>query len=914
MKKIISIFLILTGLASSAQELLPFVQNYDKTNYQGDNQVWDVTQGQDRALYFANNHNLLRYNGVVWEQYQLPHKTVIRSVFSDQDRIYSGSYKEFGYWKRSDGKMRYYSISRGKKIFNETDNEEVWKIFKLKNRLYFQSFNALYSYENGRVAKISFPFLISYCFVVEHTIYVASVTQGIFKLVGQKLHPITGWELLKNNVIHGLQKRGAQWFIFTQKNGIFVAENHRIKAWPDPLNTHLKKVHINKAVFVSPEKMVIGSGSNGLYLYDFSRGTYETIHRKNALRNNTVLSIFVDKEKDLWLGLDNGISHVEISSPVAILNDHSGALGSVYAVAQTKPFHYLIASNHGLFEFEQNTLKPLPNTEGHAWNVSKVANDFIIGHNDGTFFYDSAGKLTKINPVNGGWNFVKSRVNASYLQGTYAGIRIYPNPNNFGESFPIKKLDKPIRYVAQIHKHEIWAADQYRGLYRVTIDEQYQTKKIENITQKSRLKNDFGVKLFEFRNKLLFLIHQSWYEFNSLTGTLEHNAWFQSNFKNITDIIPIDDQQFLVISGDLLYHVRANAEQFQWNIIPEKYYRGKIVRNNLKISKTQHKYLLTLDDGFISLPLNFEKKPLVVPIIEAFSSTIAVANGAKIDHNLALKIHVISGRYGANKPNLFYKFDQITTFTPVRRGIITLNHLNTGAHTLSLFHYDGIRYHKVKSFSFTVRPPWYFSVGMIILYLLALGVLFFLYYKWNKLRYIQKLQLKEEELKHLNKVKELEFQTEKYLQIQAYEKHILELELQSKSSEVAGKSLSIAKQTEMMENIQTILASDADLGKLKSDIRKVIKINAVNKHEWEAFENNLNQIHKEFITNLSTSFPNLTPKDIKLCIYLKMNLSSKEIAPMMNISFRGVELHRYRLRKKLELKQEENLTKFLLSL
>jgi FixJ family two-component response regulator len=88
----------------------------------------------------------------------------------------------------------------------------------------------------------------------------------------------------------------------------------------------------------------------------------------------------------------------------------------------------------------------------------------------------------------------------------------------------------------------------------------------------------------------------------------------------------------------------------------------------------------------------------------------------------------------------------------------------------------------------------------------------------------------------------------------------------------------------------------------------------LNKHEWETFETNLNQIHNEFIINLSKKYPNLTSKDIKLCIYLKMNLSSKEIAPMMNISFRGVELQRYRLRKKLNLIQDENLSQFLLTI
>ena len=149
---------------------------------------------------------------------------------------------------------------------------------------------------------------------------------------------------------------------------------------------------------------------------------------------------------------------------------------------------------------------------------------------------------------------------------------------------------------------------------------------------------------------------------------------------------------------------------------------------------------------------------------------------------------------------------------------------------------------------------------------------------------------------------------------QEYQKHILELELQTKSSEVAGKSLSIAKQGEMIEKIQSILDSETDFNKLKSEIKKAIKINAVNKHEWETFENNLNQIHNEFVTNLSQKYPVLTSKDIKLCIYLKMNLSSKEIAPLMNISFRGVELHRYRLRKKLNLVQDENLSNFLLNL
>jgi DNA-binding CsgD family transcriptional regulator/cbb3-type cytochrome oxidase subunit 3 len=275
---------------------------------------------------------------------------------------------------------------------------------------------------------------------------------------------------------------------------------------------------------------------------------------------------------------------------------------------------------------------------------------------------------------------------------------------------------------------------------------------------------------------------------------------------------------------------------------------------------------------------------------------------------------VVSGIYGARKPNLFYKLNNTKDFVAITDGLIVLNNLSSGFHSVVIYKHDGASYDELSSFDFKVAQPWYFSFWMIMLYLVLIGLIFFFYYKRNKLRYIQKLKLQEKELKHQKKILEMELKAENELNIQEYEKHILELELQTKSSEVAGKSLSIAKQSEMIDNIQQILDSEKDFNKLKSEIKKAIRINEVNKHEWEIFETNLNQIHNEFIISLSKKFPNLTPKDIKLCVYLKMNLTSKEIAPMMNISFRGVELHRYRLRKKLNLSQEENLSKFLLSI
>ncbi|MEZ7504865.1 histidine kinase [Flavobacterium sp. Arc2] len=909
--KIFFFFLLCTQLYG--QQLLPFVENYNKANYQGDNQTWNVAQGSDNAMYFANNHYLLRYDGVKWEKNMLPNKTIIRSIYVVGDKIYSGSYKEFGYWVRKNGKMSYVSISKGKSVFDDIENEEIWKIFKFNDAIYFQSFNAIYKYDGQNVKKIKLSFLISYCYVIDNQILIASVSSGIYKLVNSQVVKVKGWDVLENNVIHDIEKFQNKTYFFTKKNGVYVEENGVLAPWKNPLNETLKTANINVAHFLKNNKLAIGTSSRGVYVFDLNKNTYINIDRNNVLMNNSILSIGLDKENDLWLGLDNGIAHIEINSPTAIFYDNSGALGSVYSVVKTDK-GFLMASNHGVFKYEGTTFSLIPNSEGQAWNISKIGKKYIIGHNEGTYIYEDA-IFSKLNNINGGWNLVKSNSNDSYLQTNYSGILIYKNVKDLSQTIAVKGILKPIKYVAQNKKNEIWAADNYRGLYRIRYNDAFETTSVENITQKSKKNtNDFGVKIFEFRNEILFLIHKSWYTYNSISNQLIKNELFNSKFENTSDIVKIDEDHFIVLQEGLLYQVDVKGNDFVRNLIQEKYYKGKIINDNLNIFKNGDTYLLNLDDGFISLQLKNRKVVNPKIKIEAFNENRLVVNHSTINYNSELKVDVLSGIYGSHKPSLFYKINGAEKYSPVNEGLIILNNLDSGSHTLTIYNHDGVDFNEVSSFDFYVAQPWYFSFWMIMLYLVLIASVLFVYYRWNKMRYIQKLELREEELKHQKKILEIELKADNELNSQEYEKHILELELQSKSSEVTGKSLSIAKQSEMIESIQGILDSETDLNKLKSEISKTIKINAINKHEWETFETNLNQIHNEFIIKLSKNYPNLTPKDIKLCIYLKMNLSSKEIAPMMNISFRGVELHRYRLRKKLQLVQDDNLSKFLLSI
>jgi AraC family chitin signaling transcriptional activator len=894
-----------------AQELLPFVENFTKSEYNGDNQVWNVVQGNDHAMYFANNHYFLRYNGIKWERYALPNKTIIRSIFCDGDRIYCGSYNEFGYWKRISGIMKYFSLSEGKRLFEGiSDNEEIWKMFKYQGKIYFQSFNELFIYDNNTIQKIRFPSQISYCYLIDGEIYVASVKNGVWLMKGNKFVRKDYWEKLQDNVVHHIEKHNGRIYIFTKNNGIFIEEGGSLSAWNNPLNSALKDQVIITAKFIDKNTLAIGTGLQGLYIVTLSNGTWKNINRQNALKNNAILSIATDKENDLWLGNDNGICHIEINSPVSVFLDNSGVLGSVYSLSPIGN-NYLFATNHGIFTSKNGNLEVIPDSQGQVWDIYHSGGQFIIGHNDGTFTYDGRS-LKNVNPVNGGWKFLDSPFDRVLFQANYSGIAVYPDKNNLSDWKTLQGLTKPIRNIGQEIPRELWAADNYRSLYRIRYDANFITTSIENVSLKNGISNDYGVKIFSYNGKLLFLIDNNWYVYDRAAGKLTKDGGFNNVFKDISDIIPVDDKSFMVVKGGLLYLILETRDKFVWKLIPEKYYQGKLIIENTKVYKNGNLLLVNLDDGFMSFALN--KSNLKVPKvnIEAFYQQHLIPENVDVKYNESIEIHAVPEYYGFSRPDFFYNLNGKGNFVRMKMGHITLSNLESGKQHLDVYFHDGRKFVKIAAYKFNVGNPWYFSFWMILFYLVVIALVCYLYYKWNSIRYNQKLELREEELKHQKDIMEIKLNAENELRIQEYEKHILELEIQSKSSEVAGKSFSIAKQGEVMDNIKKILDNESDIKTARSEIKRAIKTNTINKHEWEAFETNMKQIHNVFISRLIDKYPNLSSKDIRLSIYLKMNLSSKEIAPLMNISFRGVELHRYRLRKKMGLPQEINLNKFML--
>jgi DNA-binding CsgD family transcriptional regulator len=223
------------------------------------------------------------------------------------------------------------------------------------------------------------------------------------------------------------------------------------------------------------------------------------------------------------------------------------------------------------------------------------------------------------------------------------------------------------------------------------------------------------------------------------------------------------------------------------------------------------------------------------------------------------------------------------------------------------------------TYAFKMLPPWYQTTWAYLFYLLLFGAGIYALFKWQQKKFEEQQTKHDEEQKRLQYIYDLErSKTESELVTLRNEK--LEVEINFKNSELASSAMHLVKKGELLTKIKAELAhvmKVTDNPQAVSELKKMMKSLGEDDNmdkEWENFTKHFDKVHSDFIVSLKETHPSITNNEIKLCAYLRMNLSTKEIAQLMNISVRGVEISRYRLRKKLGIGTETNLFDYLIQL
>lgn len=922
----------------------PYVKQYNKSTYQAGNQNWGIAVSNEGFIYVANTEGLLSFDGQEWRLHKAKNQRSLRSVNIDKEgRILVGGSGEFGVWERGKfGKMEYRSLSPLVKDQTGLKNDEIWRINTVGNRIFFHSFSKCYIYENNEIKTLTAdgePFLFSH--QVNNRMFFEQLPSGLFELVNNSLAQVKGAAVLRGmNILSMLPFDKDKILIATSNHGLFIMENDgSISPWQNQVQQQLIRYQVNNGVKLYGDQFAFGTIQNGVYILNSKGELVQQINKNNGLQNNTVLSMTVDKQANLWVGLDNGVDRIDINSPLYYYADLTGKIGTVYAalIFQNKVY---LGTNQGLFvsdwngvnDFQNLDFSIVPNSHGQVWQLVNMNGQLLCGHNNGTFLVEG-NAMRKISSVTGAWSFTAISGSNRWLQGNYTGIGLMqggPAPS-FIKQF--QQIKVPIRSILQRSDSEFWATNQ-QNVYSMKLNLSKDDAQSINAVKAGLPSNTQLHGVYNLANNIVFATDSGFYQYDNIVGSfkpyVELNEQLKS-FHTANKIIPIKQNEYWFVKKshiakvELLPEGKVKIDSSSWNSL-----RGKMMNDYEQIFNLDDQTsIIGMDNGFaiyfnqLSAKVNLPK-PYITQVWNTSNGTTPLYDDLSIAYGENnLRFAYASPWYSSSNLKYSYWLEGYTDNWSDWEDVAFKDFTNLPDGNY-IFHVRSMAPNgtqsEITSLEITIRPPWYRHWLAIVIYLLILTALFIIgkrYYEQHLKKEQQKLKAKMLADQEARLAKEAELNERKLM---ALKNDQLEQELEIKNRELANAAMNIVYKNEMLNNLHHELTNlnDSNGNKLSSDqLRKVSKLideAHSDDRDWDLFEKSFNEAHENFFKKLKSDYPALVPNDLKLCAYLRLNMSSKEIASLLNISTRGVEIRRYRLRKKLNLPTEKNLTEFLLEL
>jgi DNA-binding CsgD family transcriptional regulator len=920
----------------TAQELPP-IQNFTPEEYRAENQNWAISQSAENYIYIANNSGLLEYNGAKWKLYNSPNNTIIRSVKVIGDKIYTGCYMEFGFWQRNKYGNLFYTSLIDKLKTPLFEDEQFWNIIDYDYWILFQSLNRIYIYNtlDKSFSIVNSKQPLTKAFKIERSIYFQKMNQGVYKIENGEPVLISDHPIVKKNILVNIFKVNKKIIFQTQYKGFYIFENDNLSKW----NIKANKLISNKSVYSSLRlkdgSFIVGTISNGIYHISRNGIILNQINQENGLNNNTILSLFEDKDKNLWLGLDDGISVVNLNSPFTVYNDTKGKIGTVYTSAIFDNYLYL-GTNQGLFYKSlksNNNFNLIEGTNGQVWSLTVIDDTLFCGHDIGTFIINKKdkNKASLILNTQGTWD-IKPITNHKnlLLLGNYNGLNILEKINNKWQfKNKIEGFNISSKFFEIINDNEIFVSHEYKGVFKLAVNNNF-TKVLKFYKEESAPK---GLKsaLVKYNNKI-------WYA--SKDGIFKYNYTKQTFIKDtiLTAKFFSNDEYF---SGKLIHEKTTNT---LWSFTRQKiiylssgklnknpktnfivfpaYFRQDVAGYENLIYLKEQKYLLGTSSGYIIL--NLDKIINKDYLVNINSIEKSILN----DKRYPVSINEDNEfKYKENNLYIKYSVPQFDKFTEVNysyklsglynnwsdwstNSSVSFKNLPYGNYTFSVKAKIGNKIStNISTYKFTVNKPFILSNIMLLLYFILFIALLYIIHHLNK-KYYKKQRKKIIEKKQQEiAITKLE-SDKKLMEIKNVQ---LNQEIENKNRELTISTMSIVKKNEILNKIKKELLLISSVNDCKNVIKTIDK-NISNKKDWDFLEKAFNNADKDFLKKIKSLHPELTPNDLRFCAYLRLNLSSKEIAPLVNISVRSVEIKRYRLRKKMNLPHEKSLVAYILSI
>ncbi|NRB48365.1 MAG: hypothetical protein HRU41_11885 [Saprospiraceae bacterium] len=939
----------------------PFIRNYPTAVYQAGIQNWEIAQHPNGYIFLANNNGLLQYDGNDWQCFPLEKKTIARSLLIRGDSIFVGGQNEFGYFKADQtGFLQYHSLLDLIPDANR-NFEDVWDLSLLDESIYFYASNKLYKFQDQRISVVYEHPGIRFLAEAGGKLFLQSDEDLMVQQEGS-LKPLGIPEGVKKDIVFtsALSLANGSILFTTLKDGLYLLVEGQLTPWSIPgFDAFIRENRIYCATKDRKGRIILGTSAAGVLVLseDFRLETH--INRNNGLQKNNVLSLLTDNKGNLWIGLDNGIDYAEINGDFTQIIPDQPLEGTAYTFIEYNDYFYFGTSS-GLYALEASASPQLynrtsftlvPGTQGQVWGLAIVQDRLLMGHHEGAFEIKRSGSKhssRRLSKGPGTWNFTLLPGDPNgMVAGTYEGLELYQLGEEGWEwQSKVDGLSESSRFLVPDEVGNIWMAHPYRGIYKLRFSPDHKQLDVQLYGQKDGLASDHLNHVFSVNDEVLFTSEQGVYRYDASSNSFKQYQEVQELLLDEPNLLrifedPVGNIWFVgsSTSGRLSLTDRGVVKRFDKELYPS--INSQLVRGFEFIYPLDNERIIAgAEKGFITFdPTPDANAPTELRVL--FQSIYNIAEGDTL---------ILAGHYSGEDitaDDIFRHFENAFRFSftaPIysqhdkiwfqckldgsdeswsswnTKRTKEYTNLSPGDYTFKLRAKNQMGIESaVINYHFMIAPPWYASnLAKVFYVLLVIGLILGLIliprsrFKKETANLVSAQRKKEEE--HQKKVAESE------KAIIALQNKNLEEEIRHKNQELASTTMHLVQRSEMINKLRSQLEKlqkevmDAPAKKQVDSLLRLLTQDDELAREWDQFAHHFDQVHSDFLKRLKLQFPQLTSNDQKLCAYLRMNLATKEIAPLMNISIRGVEVGRYRLRKKLSLDTQVDLNEFMMNI
>lgn len=920
----------------------PIILNYSPDIYNAGSKNKAIAAGLSGSVYFANDAGMLLYDGRNWSLYKLPNHAGVQALLSFENKIYVGGDNELGYFTKDQNEKYQYTDLKANLDSEGISFREMKGIFSYDKTIFFQTEDRLIQFEQDQFLNQQPLPGDAYLTKAEEKLLYFSESYGLALYVAGKFRKINGSEVIANEGISSIiSYKPGQLLLSNPDGSIFHYDGEQFNLWRSGKKGYLRQHRVNSSSRINDNMFAFGTNTGGVVLMDEQARILNIIDRNDGLANARILALHADKSQNLWLGTANGICFVKTNSPIYLLESDlfQGNPGNrIYSLEND----VYLSSGDKLFYIDLNDfaaneknapLQHMTGLTGENYIIKPVGDQNWISDMRGIYALNGEN-VHLVLSVPEILDFEKLESKEQMVIGDQIGLSLYEKQSQQWKfSTVIDTSIGPSQKLYEDNYGRIWYKSLYAGVGQLVYNDQFDNYETNPEFEQRRF-DDY----FLLGNEMVLSSQDGFFHYTNDADEVQEFHDLDEYFNAGDHILALQEGPaghiwFISEKEVGVLKVTDSGLRKEINKISFPSIQRNMLKTNAYIYPYQEgKAFVNADKGFIHLNMDHFK---AVDAPEIIINSVVSMNPQNRTSFLDLSaqraeqdsLHQKDSITGFTIPNNTLRFyfassaanqtgdvvfstklegleKEWSDWSPESERLFTS--LPPGNYT---FLVKGRTPNNMESgtmrFSFKIKRQWYYSIPALIGYglLLALTIILFNRRQLKKVRKeAGKLKTEQENLEE--KLKEITHINTKQ------DRKIKEENL---FSTLKPHLQTVGTFQEIQKRIEKLIpeAQEKELQNELKRINKYIGTKLRFEKDWKRFSADFDALHNDLLKRLVEAYPELSEKDLRMCAYIQMDLKSKEIAPLMNVTLRGVEVSRYRLRKKLNLENDTGLKEFI---